>query len=49
MVNDESLTGNFSKIIQENENTSNYAVYGLSLTGVVLLILILTKKKSKSK
>jgi hypothetical protein len=49
MVNDESLTGNFSKIIQENENTSNYALYGLSLTGVVLLILILTKKKSKSK
>ena len=48
MVNDESLTGNFTKIIQENENISNYAVYGLSLTGIILLVLILTKKKSKS-
>ena len=49
LVNDESLSGNLTKIVQKNENTSNFALYGLGLSGVVLLILVLTKKKSKSK
>jgi predicted DNA-binding ribbon-helix-helix protein len=44
MVNDTGI----NKIVQENKNTSNYAMYGLSLTAVVLLVLVLTKKKSKS-
>jgi hypothetical protein len=44
MVNDTGI----NKIVQENKNTSTYAMYGLSLTGVVLLVLVLTKKK-KSK
>jgi len=44
MVNDTGI----NKIVQENKNTSNYAMYFLSLTAVVLLVLVLTKKKSKS-
>lgn len=43
IINDNSIV----KIIQENENISNYTLYFFGLTGIILLILVLTKKNKK--
>ena len=52
VVNEVAMLDHWKKLhdefVQANKNTMTYAMYGLSLTGVVLLVLVLTKKK-KSK